>query len=92
MSVKWHKKDRYGRLVGKVTVAQVDVALEQVRLGMAWHYKAYEGEQSASDRVAYATAEAVARAARIGLWSQLDAVPPWDFRRLVLRATPTTAP
>src|ERR1035437_4706251 len=43
----------YGREVGKVIVNGQDVTLEQVRRGMAWHYKAYEREQAPADRVAY---------------------------------------
>ena len=53
------KTDRYGRVVGKLLADGQDVNLEQVRRGMAWHYKAYEREQSAVDRVAYAAAEDV---------------------------------
>lgn len=58
---------RYGRLVGKVVVNGQAVNLEQVRRGMAWHYKAYEREQSPCDRQAYAAAENAARASRSGL-------------------------
>jgi endonuclease YncB( thermonuclease family) len=79
--VEWKKTDRYGRLVGRVTVGQLDTGLEQVRIGMAWHYKAYEREQTPEDRRAYAAAEDSAREHRIGLWSQPNQTPPWDFRR-----------
>lgn len=74
------KTDRYGRTVGKVVVDGVDANLEQVRAGYAWHYKKYEGEQSADDRVAYAHAEAGARAGRAGLWRDRTQVAPWDWR------------
>ena len=40
------KTDRYGREVGKVLVDGVDANLEQLKRGMAWHYKAYQREQS----------------------------------------------
>lgn len=79
--VEWHKTDRYRRIVGKVTVGQIDAGLEQLRAGMAWHYKQYEAEQSAEDRAAYAAAEQAARQARLGVWSEDGAVAPWDFRR-----------
>lgn len=81
--VDWRKTDRYGRIVGKVTVGQVDAGLEQVRAGMAWHYKAYAMEQSPEDRAAYAEAEDSARSSHQGLWSDKHSVPPWDFRRRV---------
>jgi hypothetical protein len=44
------KVDKYKRNVGKVLVDGVDANLEQIKRGMAWHYKAYEREQSALDR------------------------------------------
>jgi endonuclease YncB( thermonuclease family) len=83
--VDWHKADRYGRIVGKVTVGEVDVGLEQVRAGMAWHYKAYEREQSPEDRATYAAAEEHARAGHLGLWRETGPLPPWDFRRNLLQ-------
>jgi endonuclease YncB( thermonuclease family) len=75
------KTDRYGRTVGKVVADGQDVNLEQVRRGMAWHYKAYSREQSAIDRVTYAAAEDTARSVKRGLWSMPGAQPPWEFRR-----------
>lgn len=79
--VEYEKADRYGRLVGKVLVGRVDANLEQVRRGMAWHYKAYEREQSLSDRLGYAQAEEAAQKARRGLWQDRAPSPPWHFRR-----------
>ena len=74
------KVDRYGRTVAKVMVSGVDCNLRQVMLGLAWHYKAYEREQSAPDRDAYANAELDARKARSGLWADAKPVPPWEWR------------
>lgn len=81
VSVEWKKRDRYGRVLGKVLVGGRDACLAQVRAGMAWHYKYYQEEQSPEDRRLYAEAEREARAARRGLWAEPDPVPPWDFRR-----------
>lgn len=81
VSVEYRKKDRYGRLVGKIVVNGVDANLEQVRAGMAWHYKQYQREQSADDRIAYAAVEEQARAARRGLWRDSDSMPPWEYRK-----------
>jgi endonuclease YncB( thermonuclease family) len=50
VSVETDKTDRYGREVGKVLVDSVDANLEQVRRGLAWHYKAYQREQRPKDR------------------------------------------
>ncbi|WP_338820521.1 thermonuclease family protein [Acidovorax temperans] len=79
--VEWDKHDRYGRILGKVVVNGRDANLAMVSVGMAWHYKRYEKEQSESDRKVYAEAEFQARAERRGLWQTPNAVPPWDFRR-----------
>lgn len=78
--VQYSKKDKYRRIVGKVLVDGTDVNLEQVWAGMAWHYKAFEKEQSAIDRHAYAEAEVVARQQRVGLWTDQSPTPPWEFR------------
>ena len=43
------KLDRYGRIVAKVSIGQLDVNLQQIKAGLAWHYKQYESEQSAYD-------------------------------------------
>ena len=45
-----HKKDRYAREVCAVFVSLRDVGLEQIRQGMAWHYKEYQHEQTTQDR------------------------------------------
>jgi endonuclease YncB( thermonuclease family) len=75
------KTDRYGRAVCRVTVDGVDVGLEQVRRGLAWHYVRYAGEQGPATRAEYANAEKLARGARSGLWSYSDPIAPWNYRR-----------
>ena len=67
--------DRYGRLVSRVQVDGIDLSVALVTEGLAWHYTQY------SDDPVLAAAEAQARAAKIGLWSQSAPVPPWEFRR-----------
>jgi endonuclease YncB( thermonuclease family) len=80
VSVEWYKRDRFERIIGKVLVDGVDVCLEQVRAGMAWHFKKFEGEQSRKDREACARAEIEAREARRGLWRDPAPVAPWEYR------------
>ena len=71
----------YGRLVCKVLLSNgEDVDLEQIKAGLAWHYKQYRKFQSATDRVAYGDAEDAARRAHTGLWSVSHPVQPQDFR------------
>lgn len=91
VEVHWNEKDRWGRILGKVLIADPtcredcprtwDVNLALVREGHAWWFRRYAHEQTPADRVLYEAAEARAREAKIGLWSLPDPVPPWDFRR-----------
>jgi endonuclease YncB( thermonuclease family) len=78
--VDWDKTDRYGRTVGKVTVEGVDCGLRQIELGLAWHYKTYAKEQTPIDREAYGRAEERAQADRLGLWTDPNPMPPWEYR------------
>jgi len=75
------KTDRYGRSVCRVIVDGVDIGLEQVRRGFAWHYIRYAHEQRPSARLAYSQAEERARAQHVGLWAVPTPVAPWDYRR-----------
>jgi endonuclease YncB( thermonuclease family) len=81
VSITWFKKDRYGRTIGQVRVNNTDVCLEQIKRGLAWHYRAYEREQSAEDRSRYADAEKQARIAKIGLWTDENPIEPSKFRK-----------
>ena len=92
VEIHWEKRDHYGRIVGKVLVAPatcakppcartVDAGLALVEQGLAWWYRQYSKEQSPEDRGRYEAAEAKARAARKGLFSDPHAQPPWDFRK-----------
>ena len=81
VSVRYQKVDQYGRLVGKISLDGKDINLEQIKAGMAWHYKFYEDEQTPEDRELYARAEAEARAARRGLWQDPNPTEPYQFRK-----------
>ena len=86
--VFWDKRDRYARIVGRVYAAEceracpysIDVGLEQIRAGLAWHYRQYAREQPPRDRERYAESERRAREQREGLWSDTHPVAPWQFR------------
>ena len=77
--IDWQKYDQHGRIVGKVLFNGDDICLEQIKAGLAWHYK-FEGEQSNSDRRLYSDAEQEARTQGLGLWQERDQIPPWVFR------------
>ena len=83
VDVTWTKRDRYGRTVGQVSVDGTDMCLEQIKRGMAWHYKQYQREQAESDRLIYADAEEQARIAKLGLWIDLKPIEPSNFRHAI---------
>ena len=75
VKVEWQKKDPYGRILGIVYLDGVDINLEMVATGNAWHYAHFDQTPE------YAEAEKSARAARIGLWAGDSPISPYDFRR-----------
>jgi endonuclease YncB( thermonuclease family) len=80
VTVKYSKKDKYGRYVGNIFIGGVDVNLEQIKAGLAWHFKKYADEQTESDRKEYADAEIKARESKLGFWSLPNPTAPWDYR------------
>ena len=92
--IEWQKKDRYGRIVGKVWVASpdspcrgkpdcpmtLDAGLAQITMGRAWWFRKYADEQSPEDRARYEFAEQEAQTKKAGLWRDGTAVPPWEWR------------
>jgi endonuclease YncB( thermonuclease family) len=84
------KRDRYGRTVAKVWVTPpdcprcgqtLDAGLTLLTVGLAWHYKKYQKEQTAEDRERYSFAQYEAKAKRAGLWADPEPIPPWEWRR-----------
>ena len=68
--------DRYGRMVARIILPGGEsLNRAMVRDGFAWWYRKY-----APGDVALRDAEAEARKAKIGLWSQPSPVAPWDWR------------
>jgi len=67
--------DRYGRAVGRMYLGNRDTNRELVAEGHAWVYRKYNQDKSLLDD------EQVARDAGLGLWSQPNPVPPWEWRR-----------
>ena len=81
VTIEFQKADKYGRTLGKVVHNGTDVCLEQIKLGMAWHYKKYESDQTKEDRASYSQTEQDARATKSGLWIDKSPNPPWEFRK-----------
>jgi endonuclease YncB( thermonuclease family) len=69
------KKDKWGRTVGHIIVGGRDVNLEMLEEGMAWHYEKFDNNKRLRE------AEQSARVAQSGLWSDGNAVPPWEWRK-----------
>ena len=69
-------KDKFGRLVGRVHLGELDVNREMVRLGYAWHYTAF-----APDDSELAEAQAEAKRERRGIWGTANPLPPWEYRK-----------
>lgn len=67
--------DRYGRTIGVLELDGVNTNQEMVRAGLAWAYRQYLND-SAMVRL-----ETQARRAGRGLWTDTDAIAPWEFRR-----------
>ena len=69
--------DRYGRIVGLVTVDGQGISELIVQNGYAWVYTKYCKEKFCADWVKL---EGVARQQKKGMWSDSVAVPPWEWR------------
>lgn len=74
VSVRDHGTDRYNRTIGRIICGAIDVSLEMVKRGMAWRYDKYSKEPALIE------AQARARAAGLGVWSEKVQVPPWQWR------------
>lgn len=74
-TVAVQNRDRYGRIVGRLTCNGIDTTREQVARGMAWVYRAYSKDAS------LLTLEQKAKQGRIGLWADPNPVGPWDWRK-----------
>jgi endonuclease YncB( thermonuclease family) len=79
--VETSKSDKFGRVVGKVTVDGQDINLKQLQLGMAWVYREYLKELSKEDKVLYLEAEVQSKTSDAGLWKDESPIEPWTSRR-----------
>ena len=76
LTVNVTKKDRYGRLIGKVSTPEIqDVGLEMIKAGFAWQYRDYNIDEY------YAEAERQERESKKGLWLDKNPIRPQDFRK-----------
>ena len=86
VTIKTVKTDHYGRTVARIILPNGnDVSTEMIRSGYAWHYKKYS-----TDPV-LAKLELQARAKKIGLWKDKDAMAPWEVRKMHRKGISTKA-
>jgi endonuclease YncB( thermonuclease family) len=75
VKVTYKSKDRYGRALGTVFINNVNINEALLSAGLAWHYKKYDKSKR------LASLETNARRKKLGLWSQPNPTPPWNFRK-----------
>ncbi|WP_316826437.1 thermonuclease family protein [Pedobacter miscanthi] len=76
VTVQGQKYDRYKRLIAVVINDKKQVInQEMIKLGMAWHFKKYSSDPL------YAQLEINARKNKIGLWQDMTAIAPWEWRK-----------
>ena len=77
------EKDRYGRTVAEVYVKDsrstaINLNVQMVRDGYAWHYEKYSG--NCPIRGEFAIAQELAQKESLGIWNG-NPQPPWEWRR-----------
>jgi endonuclease YncB( thermonuclease family) len=71
--------DRYSRQVGLIYLDGKSINLEMVAQGQAWVYDRYCKDNNVCP--GFRKAQSDAQRDHLGLWSDPNAVPPWDHRR-----------
>jgi micrococcal nuclease len=71
------KKDRYGRVIGRLFVDQIDVNAHMIAKGHAMVYRRYLSDES------LLKLESDAKENNLGVWAlpEKDRVPPWTWRK-----------
>jgi endonuclease YncB( thermonuclease family) len=75
VSVEEVDRDRYGRVVGRVTIGGKLVNAEMVRAGLAWLYVTHDRRNE------FGGLEDDARRQRRGLWADAHPVAPREWRK-----------
>jgi endonuclease YncB( thermonuclease family) len=77
VNVETNKKDRYGRTIGIVTLANNTILNEVIlKNGYAWHYLEYDTNPLWTELETYAKAN------KLGLWLELNPIAPWEWRKM----------
>jgi endonuclease YncB( thermonuclease family) len=78
VSVEEITRDRYGRTVALVYLDDKSLNEALIRAGLAWMYHRYCEEPICWK---WRNLETEANRAKVGLWSDPNPIPPWEFRR-----------
>ncbi len=71
------KNDNNGRAIGFSYLEDgTELSHEMVKAGMAWHFKKYNSDEGLADL------EQLARASKLGLWTEENPIPPWEIRKM----------
>lgn len=77
VTVKYESLDQYGRILGAVILSDgTNLNHELVAKGLAWWYREY-----APENVTLIRHELEARRAKVGIWSEPNPIPPWEWRQ-----------
>ena len=68
------------RTIGQLTLDNIDVSLQMLRDGAAWHIPSDMSGQEKSEYDAYAATEATAKNEKRGVWSIPNMKPAWEIR------------
>lgn len=69
----------YNRLIGTIFIGDMDVNLQMIKEGYAWHEIHYAKFQPENERLVYSSAEYAAREGK-GLWEDPKPISPWQYR------------
>lgn len=75
VQIAFKSYDRWGRTVGTVVCDGKNVNEILLAEGLAWHFTRYD------DNAEWSVIERNAREKKLGLWSLVNPVPPWKWRR-----------
>ena len=76
--------DRYGRTVALINVGGQSLNEALIKDGLAWVYRKYCKETFCEDWLNF---EIIARYGKIGLWSEPNPIPPWEFRHGITKSS-----
>lgn len=75
VKVEYKGKDKYQRILGTIWIDNKNINLEMVEEGYAWAYRKYLND------ISYLKAEDKAKSNKVGLWTDPNPIPPWNFRK-----------